>query len=92
MKKFLLTILKDKQGTFSLRETVVAIFVIVTLFAWAGEQFWGLKCPEFMFYGFLSLIAAGGFGYSLERKTITPLTANDYSLKPKDPTNESKRS
>lgn len=83
MKKFLLTILKDKQGNFSLRETVVAIFVIVTLFAWAGEQFWGLKCPEFMFYGFLSLIAAGGFGYSLERKSIIPLTPQKSNNDPK---------
>lgn len=68
MKNFLKNILKDKTGSFSLRETVVAIFVVVTLFAWAGEQFFGLTCPEYMFYGFISLIATGCFGYSIERK------------------------
>ena len=68
MKEFLQNILKDKHGSFSLRETVVAIFVVVTLLAWVGQQFFGLVCPEFMFYGFISLIAAGCFGYSIERK------------------------
>jgi hypothetical protein len=70
MREFFRNILKDKSGTFSLRETVVAIFVVVTLIAWMAEQFFFLSCPEFMFYGFVSLIAAGCFGYSLERKPI----------------------
>lgn len=68
MRNFLKDILKDKTGSFSLREAVVATFVVVTLIAWITDQFFGFKCPEFMFYGFVSLIAAGCFGYSIERK------------------------
>lgn len=82
MKEYVRNILKDKHGMFSLRETVVAIFVVVTLIAWVGEQFFQLTCPEFMFYGFISLIAAGCFGYSLEKK-VKPLNTNSND----EPTN-----
>lgn len=67
MKDYLKDLLKDKTGSFSLREAVVAILLVVTLTAWIADQFFGLACPEFMFYGFISLIAAGCFGYSIER-------------------------
>ncbi|MCC7303464.1 MAG: hypothetical protein IT233_12565 [Bacteroidia bacterium] len=77
MKKYLRNILKDKTGTYSLRETVVAIFVVVTLIAWIGEQFFYLHVPEFMFYGFVSLIAAGCFGYSFERKPTNPFNTEN---------------
>lgn len=85
MKAYFLNILRDKSGAFSLRETVVAIFVMVTLIAWVGEQFLGSKCPEFMFYGFISLIAAGCFGYSIERK---PTIKNPFKTKNENTTDE----
>ncbi len=72
MKKYLKNIMRDKTGAYSLRETVVAIFVTVTLIAWIGEQFFSLHVPEFMFYAFVSLVAAGCFGYSIERKPTNP--------------------
>ena len=75
MKKFFLNILRDKQGSFSLRETVVAIFVVATLIAWISEQFFYLPCPEHIFYSFISLIAAGCFGYSIEKK-VKPFNTN----------------
>jgi hypothetical protein len=68
MKSFFSSILKDKDGNFSLREVVVAIFVVATLIAWVSEQFFSLVCPEHIFYAFVSLIAAGCFGYSFEKK------------------------
>lgn len=70
MKKFLKGILRDKNREYSMRELVVAIFVAATLTAWACQQLLSLHCPEFMFYSFVSLIAAGCFGYSIERKTF----------------------
>lgn len=75
MKSFFENILKDKHGMFSLRETVVAIFTVATLIAWVGEQFFLLQCPEHIFYGFISLVAAGCFGYSLEKK-VKPFNQN----------------
>ena len=35
----------------------------------AAQQFFGKNIPEFMFYSFISLVAASCFGYSLERAT-----------------------
>jgi hypothetical protein len=78
MKDFLKSILRDKTGSFSLRETVVAIFVVVTLIAWMAEQFFYMPIPEYMFYSFVSLIAAGCFGYSIERKSSINSIKNHY--------------
>ncbi len=85
MSEFLKTILKDKHGSFSLRETVVAIFVVATLIAWISEQFFSLSCPEHIFYAFISLIAAGCFGYSIERK---PNFNNPFKNKKENDTNQ----
>jgi hypothetical protein len=72
MQEYFKNILRDKTGAFSMREVVVAIFVVATLTAWISEQFFSLSCPEYMFYGFVSLIAAGCFGYSIEKRSINP--------------------
>lgn len=70
MKKFILDILRDKNGSFSLREVVIAIIITVVVASWIAQQFFSKPIPEFMFYSFVSLIAAGCFGYSIERKTF----------------------
>ena len=57
-----------QDGSFSLRELVIAIFVLVVIVSWIAEQFFNRHMPEFMFYSVVSLIGAGCFGYSLERK------------------------
>lgn len=69
MKNFLKQILRDKNGCFSLRETVIAVLLILIILSWIGQQFFGKAVPEFMFYSFTSLVAAGCFGYSLEKKS-----------------------
>lgn len=69
MKKFLLEVLRDKNGSFSLRELTIALLLLIVLTSWIAQQFFGKAVPEFMFYSFISLVAAGCFGYSLERKT-----------------------
>ena len=69
MKSFLQQLFKDKNGSFSLRELAVALFVLVIITSWVAQQFFGLNVPEFMFYSFVSLVGAGCFGYSLEKKT-----------------------
>lgn len=66
-------LLKDKNGNHSLREVATAIFVLVLLVSWIATQFFGKQIPEYMFYAFVSLVGAGCFGYSIERKT----TIND---------------
>jgi choline-glycine betaine transporter len=69
MKQFLKQILRDKNGEFSIREAIIAVLLLMILISWIGQQFFRKSVPEFMFYSFTSLIAAGCFGYSLEKKT-----------------------
>jgi len=69
MKQFFTELLKDKNNNFSLREIAIAVFILVVLVSWIGKQFYNHEVPEFMFYSFVSLIGAGCFGYSLEKKT-----------------------
>jgi hypothetical protein len=71
MNDFLKQVLKDKEGNYSLRETVTLVFVAATLISWIAQQFFGIAIPEFMFYAFVSIIGAGCFGYSIEKKTKT---------------------
>jgi len=67
---FFKDILRDKNGYFSLRELVVALFVLASIIAWIATQFFNKPVPEFIFYAFMSIIGAGCFGYSIERKTF----------------------
>ena len=68
MTEFGKQILKDKDGSYNLRELVTLVFVVVTLISWIGQQFFGIAVPEYMFYSFVSIIGAGCFGYSIEKK------------------------
>ena len=69
MKTFIQQLFKDKNGSFSLRELVIALFILVIIVSWVSQQFFQLNVPEFMFYSFVSLVGAGCFGYSIEKKT-----------------------
>ena len=69
MKNFIQQLFKDKDSNFSLRELAIAIFILVLITSWIAKQFFKLDVPEFMFYSFSSLVGAGCFGYSIERKT-----------------------
>jgi hypothetical protein len=72
MKNFIKQILQDKNGSFSLREALTIILILIIVVSWVAQQFFGKNIPEFMFYSFISLVAAGCFGYSLERKSFEP--------------------
>ena len=72
MTDFVKQIFRDKEGTYALREVVTMIFVVVTLISWIAQQFFGIAVPEYMFYSFVSIIGAGCFGYSIERKNVSP--------------------
>lgn len=69
MKDFLKQLLKDKNCNYSMREVAVAIFITVIIVSWVARQFFKLEVPESMFYSFVSLVGAGCFGYSIEKKT-----------------------
>jgi hypothetical protein len=69
MKQIIKQFFQDKDGNYSLREMVVLIFTLVIVAGWAGQQFLGKTIPEYMFYSLVSLVGAGSFGYSLERKS-----------------------
>lgn len=71
MKIFIQQIFKDKNGCYSLREIVIALLLMALLTSWIATQFFQRTIPEFMFYAFASLIGAGCFGYSLEKKSTT---------------------
>jgi hypothetical protein len=62
-------VLKDKDGNFSMREVISLIYVFATLVSWVAQQFFKMAVHENMFYAFISMIGAGSFGYSLERKS-----------------------
>lgn len=70
LKPFIQQLLKDKNGSYSLREVVIAILLLVLVVSWIGQQFFGKQVPESMFFTFASLIAAGTFGYSFEKKIV----------------------
>lgn len=70
--KHLKDIFKDKDGNYSLREMVTVLFVLVVIISWIADQFLGFEAPEYMFYGFISLVGAGLFGYSLEGRGRNP--------------------
>jgi hypothetical protein len=69
MKQFLKEVLRDKNHRFSIRELTIGILLLILIISWVAQQFFSKPVPEFMFYSFTSLIAAGCFGYSLEKKT-----------------------
>ncbi len=69
MKTFFTQLFKDKNGCYSLREVAIALLILALLISWIAQQFFNKTVPEFMFYAFASLIGAGCFGYSLEKKT-----------------------
>ena len=61
---------KDKNGCYSLRELATVILLLAIIASWLGKQFFDKEVPEFMFYSFASLIGAGCFGYSIEKKQL----------------------
>ena len=69
IKDIIHQLLKDKDGNFSLREVFTMVYVLMSIISWIGQQFFGIAVPEYMFYAFISMIGAGTFGYSLERKS-----------------------
>lgn len=71
IKDILHQLLKDKDGNFSLREVITLIYVLMSIICWVSQQFFGMEVPEYMFYAFISMIGAGTFGYSLEKKSKT---------------------
>jgi choline-glycine betaine transporter len=71
MKDIIKQIFQDKEGSYSLRELAVLVFVLIIIASWIAQQFFNKTVPEYMFYSFVSLVGAGCFGYSLERKSKT---------------------
>ena len=68
MNIFLKQILRDKNGSFSLREVIIALLAFIMLVSWIAQQFFGKNIPEFMFYSFTSLVAV----YSVEALQVVP--------------------
>ncbi|MFB6453807.1 hypothetical protein ACE38W_00945 [Chitinophaga sp. Hz27] len=74
---FFQQLLKDKNGSYSLRELVIAVLLVALVISWIGQQFFGKEIPESMFFTFASLIAGGTFGYSFEKKVVNIPPSND---------------
>lgn len=68
MSNFLKELLKDKTNGYSLREVIIAICMLLVIASWVAQLVFNITTPEYMFYSIVSLIAAGCFGYSIERK------------------------
>lgn len=62
---------QDKNGQYSLRELAVCLLLVALLTSWIAQQFFNKTIPEFMFFSFSSLVAAGCFGYSMERRQVS---------------------
>ncbi len=69
-KDCLKQLFKDKNNCYSLREVATALLILALLTSWIAQQFFHKNIPEFMFYSFVTLIGAGCFGYSIERKAF----------------------
>lgn len=67
MLKFLKDLLKDKTNRYSLREVAIAVSLVLVIASWIAQVMFGVSTPEYMFYSIISLIAAGCFGYSIEK-------------------------
>ncbi|MBA2611306.1 MAG: hypothetical protein H0U95_04990 [Bacteroidetes bacterium] len=64
---FLKELLKDKTNNYSMRESVIAICMLLIIISWLAQILFNKNTPEYMFYSIVSLIAAGCFGYSIEK-------------------------
>lgn len=71
MREFLKSLLKDKTGSYSLREVIIALAMLLIVSSWVAQLLFHTATPEYMFYSMVSLIAAGCFGYSIEKKQTT---------------------
>jgi hypothetical protein len=71
MSEFIKDLLKDKTGGYSLREIAIAICLLLVVSSWVAQLVFHIETPEYMFYSIVSLIAAGCFGYSIEKKPNT---------------------
>jgi hypothetical protein len=60
-------LLKDKTNNYSIRECVIAVCLILIVVSWFAQLLFNATIPEYMFYSIVSLIAAGCFGYSIEK-------------------------
>lgn len=76
MKHIIQQLFQDKSGRYSLREVVIGICVLLIVSSWIAQIGFGIQTPEAMFYAVISLVAAGCFGYSIE-KNIHP---NDSTI------------
>jgi len=55
-QQFISQLFQDKNGSYSLREVVVLLFITAILVSWIARQFFRLDVPEFMFYSLVSLV------------------------------------
>jgi hypothetical protein len=69
-KNCLKQLFKDKNNCYSLREIATALLILALITSWIAQQFFHKSIPEYMFYSFASLIGAGCFGYSIERRIV----------------------
>ena len=67
MLNFLKELLKDKTNSYSMRECIIAICMILIIISWFAQLLFNVAIPDYMFYSIVSLIAAGCFGYSIEK-------------------------
>ena len=67
---------KDKLNNPSGREMTVFLFVLIVIASWIAEQFFDKHIPQFMFFGFISLIAAGLGLYTFEN----PIAQNNNDI------------
>ena len=68
-KNFFRQLFKDKNGHYSLREVATLLMVLALIASWIAKQFFNKDVPEYMFFSFCSLVGAGCFGYSIQKKT-----------------------
>lgn len=59
---------KDKNNCYSMREIATFLFLVALITSWIATQFFNRDVPEYMFWSFATLIGAGCFGYSIEKK------------------------
>lgn len=67
MKKIIKEMFNDIDGTVSSKRVFTAASVIILIASWVLDVFWKLSVSDYIFDGFLYVVAAGVLGISAEK-------------------------
>lgn len=67
MKEKIVEIFKDIDGTISSKRVFVFLSILILISSWVLDVFWELTATDYIFDGFLYVVAVGILGISAEK-------------------------